>query len=165
MSENGWSKSDKKVAHAALDKAWAAEFAETKLKIIKQAADMRHTDDMEQLERDMHEIRKNWRTVYNHSFTFMDSKLAATTASVILPMKIWRRFRNGNNKFCEMKLNLLKSGTNEERMNRRRKTTNKVCLFPCSRQQAGRSTATHTVVKRFTHSNFSGCLPIHHKAA
>lgn len=76
MSENEWSKSDKKVAHAALDKAWAAEFAETKLKIIKQAADMRHTDDMEQLERDMHEIRKNWRTVYNHSFTFMDSKLA-----------------------------------------------------------------------------------------
>lgn len=76
MSENGWSKSDKKVAHAALDKAWAAEFAETKLKIIKQAADMRYTDDMEQLEHAMRDIRKNWRTVYSHSFTFMDSKLA-----------------------------------------------------------------------------------------
>ena len=76
MSENGWGKSDKKAAHAALDKAWAAKFAETKLKIIKQVADMRYTDDMEQLERDMRDIRKYWHTVYNHSFTFMDSKLA-----------------------------------------------------------------------------------------
>lgn len=41
MNGSEWGKSDKKAAHAALDKAWAAEFAETKLKIIKQAADMR----------------------------------------------------------------------------------------------------------------------------
>ena len=53
MSENGWGKSDKKAAYAALDKAWAAEFAETKLKIIKQVADMRYTDDIEQLEREL----------------------------------------------------------------------------------------------------------------